>query len=125
MESHLSGTDSALLENFQFKLPSNASYVTDRKQSTFFASGSNSYSPSTTRVIKINISDSSCWLDPESVLVSFVLEAVGASTKQLYASNGAYGFFRRLRILAGNGVVLEDISDYNKAHHLFEIQKSE
>ena len=125
MESHLSGTDSALLENFQFKLPSNASYVTDRKQSTFFASGSNIYSPTGTRVIKISINDSSSWLDPESVLVSFVLEASGVNTKQVYPVAGAYGFFRRLRILAGNGVVLEDISDHNKAHHLFEIQKSE
>ena len=123
MESHLSGTDSALLENFQFKLPSNASYVTDRKQSTFYASGSNEYSPTGARVVKISINESSAWLDPQSVLFSSVLQATGASGTRLYPCSSAYGFFRRLRALAGNGSVLEDITDYNRVHHLFEIQK--
>ena len=74
MESHLNSTDVVLLENFQYKLPSNASYVTGGKQSSYFASGSNIYSPTGTRVVNISINDASAWLDPESVLLQFVVE---------------------------------------------------
>ena len=120
MESHLNSTDVVLLENFQYKLPSNASYVTDRKQSSYFASGSNIYSPTGTGVVKISINDASAWLDPESVLLQFVVENKNTTAaKKLYPIS-ATAFFRRVRTMAGNGVVLEDISDYSRVHHLFK-----
>ena len=125
MESHLNSTDVVLLENFQYKLPSNASYVTDRKQSSYFASGSNIYSPTGTRVVKISINDASAWLDPQSVLLQFVVENKSSVAALKLYPISATAFFRRVRIMAGNGVVLEDISDYNRVHHLFEIQKTD
>ena len=125
MESHLNSTDVVLLENFQYKLPSSHPYVTDRKQSSYFASGSNIYSPNGTRVVRISINDASAWLDPSSVLFQFTLQNKDTDpAKLLFPVSGAYGFFRRLRVMCGS-VVLEDISDYNKVHHLFEIMKSE
>ena len=124
MESHLNSTDVVLLENFQYKLPSNASYVTDRKQSSYFASGSNIYSPTGTRVVKISINDASAWLDPESVLLQFVVENKSSVAALKLYPISATAFFRRVRIMAGNGVVLEDISEYNRVHHLFEIMKT-
>ena len=124
MESHLNSTDVVLLENFQYKLPSNASYVTDRKQSSYFASGSNIYSPTGTRVVKISINDASAWLDPESVLFQFVVENKSTTAANRLYPISATAFFRRVRIMGGNGVVLEDISEYNRVHHLFEIMKN-
>ena len=124
MESHLNSTDVVLLENFQYKLPSSHPYVTDRKQSSYFASGSNIYSPNGTRVVRISINDASAWLDPSSVLFQFTVQNKDTDPAKLLFPISAYGFFRRLRVMCGS-VVLEDISDYNKVHHLFEIMKSE
>ena len=124
MESHLNSTDVVLLENFQYKLPSSHPYVTDRKQSSYFASGSNIYSPNGTRVVRISINDASAWLDPSSVLFQFTVQNKDTTPAKLLFPISAYGFFRRLRVMCGS-VVLEDISDYNKVHHLFEIMKSE
>ena len=45
MESITNGADDYLVDSLSFKLPSGASYVTDRKSVTFWATGSNSYTP--------------------------------------------------------------------------------
>lgn len=124
MESHLNSTDVVLLENFQYKLPSSHPYVTDRKQSSYFASGSNVYSPNGTRVVRVSINDANGWVDPSSVLFQFTVQNKEPTPAKLLFPISAYGFFRRLRVMCGS-TILEDISDYNKVHHLFEIMKSE
>ena len=124
MEPHLNSTDVVLLENFQYKLPPNASYVTDRKQSSYFASGSNIYSPTGAGAIKISINDASAWLGPASVVLQFAVEDKSTVAALKLYPISATASFRRVRIMAGNGVVLEGISDFNRVAHLFEIMKT-
>ena len=59
-----------LIENLSFKFRPNANYVQERKSVTFYAQGSNYYSPDGTKVIKIAVT-SDHWLDPSTLRVSF------------------------------------------------------
>ena len=43
MESISNGVEYYLIDGLSFKLPSGSSYITDRRKSTFWASGSNIY----------------------------------------------------------------------------------
>ena len=54
----------------------------------------------------------------------FNLVNKGAAAEMLRPLQGAYSFFRRLRITA-NGALVEDISDYNRVHQMFEVLTSE
>ncbi|MFM7987707.1 MAG: hypothetical protein ACKPKO_51185 [Candidatus Fonsibacter sp.] len=44
----------------------------------------------------------------------------GAANHNLYPVGGPWGFFSRMRILAG-GRVLEDIDSYNRVHEMFQV----
>lgn len=53
MEAITNGAEDYLIDGLSFKLPPGASYVTDRKSSTFWAVGSNVYtSNSGVKVVK-------------------------------------------------------------------------
>ena len=45
MEAITNASDDVLIDSLSFKLKSGASYVTDRKSSTFWSIGSNAYTP--------------------------------------------------------------------------------
>ena len=61
-----------LVGPLKFGLDSQGSYVTQRRQSTTF-SNVNSASPAGVKTITINCGSSSEWLDPSTVLPSFLL----------------------------------------------------
>jgi len=124
MESYTASAEDALIDGLSFKLGNSASYITDRKSCTFQASGSNIYtgSGSGTKVIKFQL-NADGWLDPSTTRVMFNLVNKGTAAQMLRPLQGAYSFFRRLRITA-NGALVEDVSDYNRVHHMFEVLTS-
>ena len=124
MEAYAQSSEDALIDGLSFKLGNSASYITDRKSCTFQASGSNIYtgSGSGTKVIKFQL-NADGWLDPSTTRVMFNLVNKGTAAQMLRPLQGAYSFFRRLRITA-NGALVEDVSDYNRVHHMFEVLTS-
>ena len=113
MEHHAQSVDDALIGGLSYKLKAGASYVTDRRAVTFFASGGNQYSSSGAKVCKFNIVADQ-WLDPSTSRVMFTLhnQGGGANNTQPLHWNPAV-MFRRARIIAG-GQVIEDIDDFNR-----------
>eukprot|EP00969_Alexandrium_andersonii_P283528 12535078-Alexandrium_andersonii.AAC.1 len=64
MESHAQSVDDVLSESLSFKFRAGASYVTDRRSSTFHPSGGDSYgSASGIRVMKFACNYDG-WMDP-------------------------------------------------------------
>ena len=60
--------------SLEFKIPPGASYVTDRRAVSDFTAGSNIYtSNSGTKVIRINLTSESGWLDPGTVRLHYTL----------------------------------------------------
>ena len=101
-----------------YKFKPGASYVTNRRSVSYFASGGNTYSPNGVKVMKVNRAGDQ-WLDPSTFRVAF----------QLNKNNGTNGggfqimvqplswnpavFFRRARLICG-GQAVEDIDGFNR-----------
>ena len=73
MEHHGQSVDDALIGGVSYKLKPGASYVTDRRSVSYFASGGNTYSPNGVKVMKFNIAGDQ-WLDPSTFRVAFQLK---------------------------------------------------
>ena len=125
MESHAQSVDDVLAETLSFKLRAGASYIGDRKSSTFHPSGGDSYgSASGIRVIKFSC-NSDGWMDPSTAKFFMTVHNTsttdGAVLKPL--STNPNVFFRRLRVLC-NGQIVEDIDNYNRVCHMFDVFQS-
>lgn len=112
--------NSVLLDNLSYKLGHGAAYVQERKSVTFYASGSNSYSPRGTKLIKLVLTGDG-WLDPSTFRVMFTVNNTATGAAQLLRPlSDAHSFFSRVRILMGSTVV-EDINDYARLHEMFNL----
>ena len=54
MGHHAQSVDDALIGGLSYKLKPGASYVTNRRSISYFASGGNQYSPNGVKVMKFN-----------------------------------------------------------------------
>ena len=117
VEGIVNGVEDYLIDGLSFKLPPGATYVTDRKSVTYYASGSNDYSTSGTKLVKL-VANSDGWMDPSTLRISFDVLNMADSAVLLRPLSGGWSFFRRLRILCG-GVIIEDISEFNRTQELF------
>ena len=124
MEAMTNSTEDYLVDGLSFKMPPGASYVTDRKSSTFWSIGSNAYTPTGgVKLLKFQLNgDDGNWLDPSSVVIQFELlntaTAVGTDGGPFLRPVGQpHLFFKRLRVLAG-GQVVEDIQDFGRNSEL-------
>ena len=72
-----------LIDGLSFKMKGGASYITDRQSVTCHPQGSNIYTPSGTKVIKLLISGDH-WLDPSTCRIMFDLRNMATSaTREL------------------------------------------
>ena len=117
VEGIANGVEDYLIDGLSFKLPPGATYITDRKSVTYYTSGSNEYSTSGTKLIKI-VANSDGWMDPSTLRITFDVFNKGPPGALLRPISGGWSFFRRMRILSG-GCILEDISDFNRTQELF------
>jgi len=113
MGAHAQSVDDNLIDSLSFKLRPGASYVTDRKSSTFLSQG-NQFSPGGVKVIKMMINSSDGWLDPNTVkLVMNVTNKSADIIRPRVA--GPWAIFSRLRVLC-SGASIEDIDLYGRPH---------
>ena len=120
MESISNGVEDYLIDGLSFKLPPGSSYITDRRKSTFWASGSNAYkAEGGTRVVRFLLNgEDGTWLDPQTIRVQFDLRNEGASSLRVRPLSGPHLFFRRARVMV-NGQVAEDIQDFGRNSEMF------
>ena len=124
MEAHAQSVEDNLIDSLSFKLRPGASYVVDRRSVSYFPQGGNDYSPNGVKVIKIQLTGDS-WLDPSTVKLFFDITnntTLTTNSKLQPVLSGAWGFFRRLRVLCG-GQIIEDIDNYGRIHEQFDIMK--
>ena len=94
MESISNGVEDYLIDGLSFKLPPGSSYITDRRKSTFWASGSNIYkSEGGTRVVRFLLNgEDGTWLDPSSIRIQFDLRNNEATAKRVRPLRGPHLF---------------------------------
>ena len=113
MEHHVQSVDDALIGGLSYKLKAGASYVTNRRSVSYFASGGNTYSPNGVKVMKFNLAGDQ-WLDPSTFRVAVQLNNNnGGNIRVQPLSWNPAVFFRRARLICG-GQVVEDIDDFNR-----------
>ena len=121
MESISNGVEDYLIEGLSFKLAPGSSYVTDRRKSTFWASGSNIYTTTGTRVVRFLLNgEDGTWIDPSTIRIQYDL--VNKETdvaKRVRPLGGPHLFFRRARLMV-NSTLCEDIQDYNRFHEMMD-----
>lgn len=149
VDATVNSIEDKLIDGLNFKMPSTSSYVTRRRSTKFYATGSNVYaSKAGTRVIRINLNAEDEWLDPESVRISMdvvndgvavaavaaVTASVGppavaaaaampATQESLRFLSGPHGLFKRFRIMC-QGQTLEDCDNYNSMCEMLQTLKS-
>ena len=122
MEGVANSVEDRLVDGLSFQLKPGASYVTERKSVTFHPQGSNIYSTSGTKLIKLLLTGDQ-WLDPSTFRIMFDLRNMDNNAKLVRPLGGPHTFFRRMRILA-NGAVIEDIDNYNRVHEMLKTLKA-
>ena len=102
-----------LIDGISYKLKPGASYINERRSSTFHPSGSNVYSCSGgTKLIKIVLTGDE-FLDPSTFRVMLdVVNTHSDAAKELRVLGGPGSFFRRVMLMCG-GICIEDIDDYS------------
>ena len=111
------------ISQLDYSNPGTVSFIADRKSAMFNATGSNSYSATSgSSVVRFNIESPVDWLDPSSLRIQFdiVNSNIAVTNEQLFLTGGPHAFFSRLRVLS-RGIVLHDITEYNRVHELFII----
>ena len=111
MEVYSSSVEDQLIDGLSYKLNPGSSYIVDRKNSTFFAQGSNIYTPNGgTRVLRFLLNGDD-WLDATNSLRVFFDIANLDRDKPLRVLGGPHAFvsqascacskcaFRRYRLL--------------------------
>ena len=106
METGLTTVEDSMLDSLTFQLGASSNYITDRKSVTFYAAGSNVYSPQGTTLIKFNHTDSSAWLDPSTIRLQFKLNNKRDQVLKLINTNPANDI-RRV-VIRCNGTLIED-----------------
>jgi hypothetical protein len=120
MEMYSSSVEDQLIDGLSFKLAPGSSYVTERKSVTYYPQGSNIYSTSGTKVLRILVNGDG-WLDPSTLKIGF--DIVNGENYPLRCLGGPHSFFRRARLLASN-TIIEDIDYYNRVHQQFDILRA-
>ena len=125
MEGIVNASEDFLIDSLSFRLSPTASYVTDRKSVSFFASGAQAYiSGQGSRVLSIRLNGDG-WLDPSTVRLVYTLRnKSGDAAKVLRPIGGPWSFFKRCRMLMG-GSICDDIDNYNRNHEMLKILTSE
>ena len=117
-----------LISHLNYKNPRTASYIIERNSCSFHAIGGNVYKPTSgVRLLRFNIAAED-FLDPSTLRIMFDIvntaEPVSTgSQRNLYPVSPAHGWFSRARLLS-RGQVVEDISQYNRVHEMFNMFKS-
>ena len=118
METVLTTVEDSMLDSLTFQLGASSNYITDRRSVTFYAAGSNVYSPQGTTLIKFNLADSSAWLDPSTIRLQFKLNNKRDRILKLINTNPA-NFIRRV-IIRCNGTLIEDLDYYGRLSNMFQ-----
>jgi len=113
MDTILTAVNESLIDNLDFNLPTQASYVLENRKASYGPQSGNVYSSSSgARMMRFNLTSGGGWLDPKSVYINFDLNAVG----NIGLMPEPYAYFQRIRLLS-KGKVIEDVSDYNRVHY--------
>ena len=126
LDAHQQVARETLLGELDYSLPASASYVVDRRVSSFFTSSAGTYSSTGVRTFRISLSSDISWVDLSTLTLSFTIKntiptADNAGVLQnvlMCKTDGPWSLIQRMRIYV-SGTVVEDIQYYRRLHEAF------
>ena len=113
------GANEFLIGNLRYGLDPQGSYISARRASTSFAT-TNICSPKTVKQLQVNLASASEWLDPSSVLLSFLIRETGGVHSLFPASPNPAILFNRFQLRLGS-TLIEDVQDWGKLNHIMSM----
>ena len=105
-----------MLPGLNFKAPTTASYIVEKKQATFQPQSGGAFSPAGVRINCFHVANPN-WMDPSLLKICLNIKNTSALNK-LDPVAPPNCIFNRVRILAGSQVV-EDIGCYNRSYFIY------
>ena len=123
VEAMANSVEDYLIDGLSFKLSPGASYVTNRRNVTWYTSGSQIYvSGQGARVIRLQMNGDG-WVDPSTVRLVYTLTNTATNAQVLRPISGPWSMFSRVRCMY-QGAICDDISSYNRTHEMMSILTS-
>ena len=117
MESLVQSSEDSLIHMLNFKNPNTASFVTDRHEASWAASGSNIYDGDLgVKTLRFNITGQT-FSDPASLMIQFkVRSKIATNLKPL---TGPWSFFKRVSVTC-SGASVEAVLYFNRISELLD-----
>ena len=123
VESMANSVEDYLIDGRSFKLSPGASYVTNRRNVTWYTSGSQIHiSGQGARVIRLQMNGDG-WVDPSTVRLVYTLTNTATNNQVLRPISGPWSMFSWVRRMY-QGASCDDISSYNRTHEMMSILTS-
>ena len=122
LESVAAAQDDTLIPGLTFKLPSGAAYISGRKFSSFYPTGSNICSPTGTRLLRFVISDPNALLDLSTFRLAYQLKNEKATDGLYITGHPGMAVFQRIRVYI-SGTLVEDIMYSNRIATMMDVLK--
>jgi hypothetical protein len=116
LESTLAAAEVGMLGSLDYRLPQVSSFVTERKEVTFYPLGGNSYAPTGVRVLIFQCSGLG-FLDASSVTLSLQVNNLDGAKVLKPLTPELACMIQEIRVLLG-GTVVETISGYNRLYKM-------
>ena len=122
LESVAAAQDDTLIPGLTFKLPQGAAYISGRKFGTFFPQGSNTYSPTGTRLLRFVISDPNAFLNLSTFRLAYQLKNEDGTDGLYVTGHPGMALFQRIRVYL-SGSLVEDIMYSNRIATMMDVLK--
>ena len=119
LDANQQAADQVLLGQLNYKLPSTASYILDRRAVSFFTNSAGTYSPTGVWTFRIQLNSDHAWADLNTLSLSFTIKnTAGANTRLMNKCHGPWSLIQRMRVSV-SGTVVEDLQYYGRLHEQF------
>ena len=99
LDANQQAADQVLLGQLNYKLPSTASYILDRRAVSFFTNSAGTFSPTGVRTFRIQLNSDNAWADLNTLSLSFTIKNTGPENTILKSkTDGPWSLIQRLRV---------------------------
>ena len=106
-----------LVGPLKYGLDPQGSYIQQRRQATTFSNVNSAEAGGGVRTITINVGSSSEWIDPSTILLSFLITNRSTTLDLFPATPNPAVLFNRLQLRMGS-TLIEDIEQYGKLSNI-------
>jgi hypothetical protein len=119
LETHISGSEDALIAGLAFSGRNTASYITERREVSFAPQTSANIRPSGSRLLRFSLADQQGFLMGDTVRLAFKITNLSPTGPLVPITDSPLSMFRRMRVIANGSAVIEDVEELGRCCQIF------